>query len=239
MIEVNPEATPLSDARHGRGARDAPARRCRGCCSGCPRCSARLAPDGARPERELRDRHRHPRRQRPLAGARGRTSNPAPTIDVVRCRRWVWQLPNSRGQTVASARRCSRAAQPGAGDVLEVAQLPAGLAATKTVAAERYRGRRPSTAPASTPPRRTARCRRSVSTVLPITVTGTGAAAAAARACGEQLRFGLDGDHLGDRLGVVREVGAGAGADLEHPAGQPGQVLARAAASAAPSRGWT
>ena len=38
VIEVNPEPTPLSRQRHDHASASRRARRCPGCCSGCPRC---------------------------------------------------------------------------------------------------------------------------------------------------------------------------------------------------------
>jgi hypothetical protein len=41
-----------------------------------------------------------------------------------------------------------------------------------------------------------------------------------------QVRLRLDRDQLGDRVGVVREVGPAPRADLDHPAAQAGERLA-------------
>ena len=47
-----------------------------------------------------------------------------------------------------------------------------------------------------------------------------------------QQRLGFDGDHLLDGRRMVGEVGAGPGADLEHPAGQRVEVLRRSSVNA-------
>ena len=227
VIEVNPERTPLSEQRDDLAARNGGDRAARPVAAPAraPRLTRRQAGLTARPIGGLRDRHRHPRGQHPLApgfghlepGADDRPLGVPVGVTVAqqsRPHRRVGQPLHPRPRARARRRARGSAARRRAQE-------------SRRVGAERYPDHRPSTAPTSTPPHRTAaRCRRYCSTVSALTVTGMGAFSAASRASAASRSLGFDGDHLGDRRRVEREVGAGTRTDFEHPAGQPGQVLA-------------
>ncbi len=129
------------------------------------------------------------------------TSNPAAMIERS-VSRWVWQLPNSLGHNVASAKRCKPTPRTGAGHMLEIPQLPSwpqqriqtlqhavGVAHRAQHQRAHHRVERLSATEASA--------------VSPVTTTRTGTTAAAARAWAASRRLGLHRDHLFDRLRVV------------------------------------
>ena len=118
-------------------------------------CPAELSRTSRPAEHELRHRQRRPRRQRLLDSgtvhveSRGadRPLGVAVSVAVTRQPR-----PDRRVDQLLEP-----APDPAGGHMLQIAQLTARPQTRKQFAAEPNRGRSPSTAPASTPPRQTAR----------------------------------------------------------------------------------
>ena len=226
VIEVNPERTPLSDSA-SISLRETAATALPSLLQRLPALlglTGRQAGLTARPIAVSDRRASAPMRASPTRAWR-RPPRTRRRRWTARCRggcgscRTAAATPSHRPAAASSpAGRCSRRVRGSAAHRRAVA--------SRRVGAERHPGRRPSTAPVSRPRRRTARTDPAYrSTVSVLTVTGIGALSAACRASTARRSSGSMATTSVTVDGIELEVGARARTDLQHPAGQPGQVL--------------